>query len=354
MALQPKHERSESYEDQRSCPRDRPEREGNTALCGAGADKPEISQSLHRNTYDFTRENIRELEQIAIFRKAGFSLFEISIILEQPQRLPELLESKRQSLEADMEVQGNIREALARIQASEIGSVEEVAKSLRQAVSGTPAEKPKVARRWVILGVSVLLIVGICLFIHYVGLPRGDGSFMKPPAYAELSAAGVLLLLLGTSCLFMAIRYATCTRRARKLPQHATGIVTCVMDEHGFDGRFARAGSGSAGTREPGIGGTWQIHFMLWNEFRPDCWFPVIRYVDETGKERANTFLYGGFKGSWQKGDELQIAWDPKARDYIYPLEGKWLGQKALLYGFAGLVLLALAVFVFVQSGTYL
>ena len=52
----------------------------------------------------------------------------------------------------------------------------------------------------------------------------------------------------------------------------------------------------------------WQIHFMLWNEVRPDCWYPVIRYRDETGKERFNTFDYGGFRHSWNVGETVEIA----------------------------------------------
>ena len=116
------------------------------------------------------------------------------------------------------------------------------------------------------------------------------------------------------------------------------------MEEHGFDGRFARAGSGSAGTREPGIGGMWQIHFMLWNEVRPDCWYPVIRYRDETGKERSNTFDYGGFRHSWNVGETVEIAWNPGYPGYIYPLGGKWLKQKAVLYGLAGLALVIAGV----------
>ena len=83
----------------------------------------------------------------------------------------------------------------------------------------------------------------------------------------------------------------------------------------------------------------WQIHFMLWNEVRPDCWYPVIRYRDETGKERSNTFDYGGFRHSWNVGETVEIAWNPGYPGYIYPLGGKWLKQKAVLYGLAGLAL---------------
>ena len=41
---------------------------------------PIVEQTTHRNSYNFTEDNIRELERINIFRKAGFSIFEISVI----------------------------------------------------------------------------------------------------------------------------------------------------------------------------------------------------------------------------------------------------------------------------------
>lgn len=309
-----------------------------------GLVKPEITQSLHRNSYEFTRENVKELEQIAIFRKAGFSLFEISVIKEQPQRLPELLESKRQSLEMDISTQSSVREALERMQASEVGNIDEVAKNLRYAVANQKVKKKDGSRRWVILTVTAVIVTAICLWVHYVGICNRSGFFVKLAPSEEQTIAGAILLILSMPCLYMAVRYATCTRRANRLPRHGTGTVAHVMEEHGFDGRFARAGSGSAGTREPGIGGMWQIHFMLWNEVRPDCWYPVIRYRDETGTERSNTFDYGGFRGSWKIGETVEIAWNPSYPGYIYPLSGKWLTQKAALYGAAGLLLLTVSL----------
>lgn len=304
-----------------------------------GLVKPEVTQSLHRNSYEFTRENVKQLEQIAVFRKAGFSLFEISIIQEQPQRLPELLESKRQSLELDISAQSGVREALERMQASEVGNVDKVTRNLRYAVANQKVKKKDGSRRWIIVAVTVLIVNAVCLWVHYIGICNRSGFFVKLLPSEEKTIAGAILLALSLPCLYMAMRYATCPRRSRRLPRHGAGTVTHVMEEHGFDGRFARAGSGSAGTREPGIGGMWQIHFMLWNEVRPDCWYPVIRYRDETGKERSNTFDYGGFRHSWNVGETVEIAWNPGYPGYIYPLAGKWLKQKAMLYGLVGLAL---------------
>jgi len=313
-----------------------------------GLVKPTVTQSLHRNSYDFSRENVRELERISIFRKAGFSLFEISVIQQEPQRLPELLESKRQSMEAELDAQQGVREALDRLQASQVGNVEDVAEALRHAVANRKEPKVRGSRRWLYVTLILSVFLGGYLWLHNFGIYKSFYGWMPLKPWQEILIGAFLCLILSMPALFMAVRYGTCARRAGRLPQHTTGIVTKVLEEHGFDGSFARAGSGGAGTREPGIGGTWQINFMLWNEIRPDCWFPVIRYTDEKGRERSNTFTYGGFKNSWKEGDQVDIGWDPKNKDFIWPREGRWLKQKALLYSIVGLVLLGLSIWLFI------
>lgn len=296
-----------------------------------GLVKPTVTQSTHRNSYDFSRENIRQLERIAIFRKAGFSLFEISVILEQPERLPELLDSKRQSMEADLSAQAGILSALDRLQSSEIGDVDKVTQTLRFAVASQkePATTGSGLRRF-------LAVTAIVLLLLFLGAQELTQSRTPDKTRLLIIMTGCLLLLLGLIAFVMALRYATCPRRCRRLPQHGVGTVISVREARGFDIRFARAGTKSAGTREPGIGGIWQIFLMLWGEIRPDVYAPVIRYTDENGTEQSDTFCYGGFRRSWETGQQIKIAWNPKHLDCLYPLEGKWLAQKAWLYGIPG------------------
>lgn len=319
-----------------------------------GLVKPQVTQTMHRNAYDFSRENVKELERISIFRKAGFSLFEISVIIQQPERLPELLESKRQSMEADLEIQESVKDALSRLQASEIGDVDQVTKNLRFAVANRKPERKRGSRRWIYVTVILVALVGFYLWMHYIGIYKSFRGWVPLDPLMEYLLWGMLCLILSVPSLFMAVRYATCTRRAGKLPRHGVGTITAVMEEHGFDGSYARAGMASSGTRGPGIGGTWQINFMLWNEIRPDTYFPVVRYTDENGKEVSNTFDYGGFKKTWNVGDEVRISWDPQRKRTIYPLEGSWLTKKAVLYGIVGLIFLAVSIWLLGQANTLL
>ena len=143
---------------------------------------------------------------------------------------------------------------------------------------------------------------------------------------------------------FMSIRYITYIKRAKTLPNRGEGMVISVKEDHGFDASFARAGSGSAGTKEPGIGGIWQIVFMLWNEIRPDCWYPVVLYNEDDGKIESATLLYGSFKNTWKIGEIVELSWDEKKKMIVYPLNKKWLSKKIYFYLIFTCILLGISI----------
>lgn len=236
---------------------------------------PYVESGMYRNSYMFSETDVRELEEISVFRKAGFSIFEISLIKEMPEKLPELLDKKRLSLEMEINEKKSIKEAISRLEVHELGSASQI-----------------------------------------VGL---------------ISA-------------IMTIRYMTCTKRAGKLPNRGKGTVISVIEEHGFDASFSGAGGASAGSKEPGIGGIWQIFFMLWNEIRPDCWFPVILYDADEKKKESATLPYGSFKRTWQVGDVIDIAWKEPVSEIVYPLNNKWISKKILFYSLVSLVAFALFI----------
>ena len=68
-----------------------------------GLIQPHVEEGFQRNSYTFSEADVNELEKISVFRKAGFSLFEISLIKEMPEKLPELLNNKMLSLEMEIE-----------------------------------------------------------------------------------------------------------------------------------------------------------------------------------------------------------------------------------------------------------
>lgn len=95
---------------------------------------PHVENGVHRNSYTFSEKDVRELEEISVFRKVGFSIFEISLIKEMPEKLPELLDKKRQSLDLEIDEKKSIRDAISRLEVPELGSVSQSAASLRPTI----------------------------------------------------------------------------------------------------------------------------------------------------------------------------------------------------------------------------
>lgn len=283
---------------------------------------PHVEAGIHRNAYTFSENDVRELNEISAFRKAGFSIFEISLIKEMPEKLPELLDKKLRSLEMEIAEKKSIKEAISRLEVHELGNATKVADSLRPVMKNEDERKETIPKRWLYIGISIIIIT---IFLLYVYSKGGSVAFKMMCSF--------LFFLVALVSGIMTIRYMTCTKRADKLSNKGKGTVISVLEEHGFDASFG-AGSGGAGTKEPGIGGMWQIFFMLWNEMRPDCWFPVILYDNGKEKRESATVAYGSFQNTWQAGEEIDIAWNDTEPTIVYPLNKKWLSKKILFYSF--------------------
>ena len=126
------------------------------------------------------------------------------------------------------------------------------------------------------------------------------------------------------------------------------------LEEHGFDGSFARAGNAFAGISEPGIGGTWQLQFMIWNEIRSDCWFPIFQYTDHKGKVRTSSCPYGAFRDDYKVGDRVELGFTLKRPWDVFPHEGDWLRKKAIIYGIMAAVMIVVGTVMVFQFYPYL
>lgn len=293
---------------------------------------PHVEEGIHRNSYTFSETDVKELEEIAVFRKAGFSLFEIALIQEMPEKLPELLNTKIASLELEIVEKKNMKDALSRLEVHELANASQVADSLRPALKKEERIKDMHSKRPLYLCILSLLLFVFLFFVHSKG-----GMF----AVGIISS--FLCFLIGLISCVMTIRYATATHRAHNLPKKGKGTVVSVVEEHGFDIAYT-AGRGTAGMKEPGIGGIWQIFFMLWNEIRPDCWFPVILYHTSNDQKESATLRYGSFKNTWNIGDEIDIAWDEAMPSLVYPLNRKWITKKVWFYTFISCVAFILCI----------
>ena len=303
---------------------------------------PSVEETTHRKSYEFSEANLKELEQVGIFRKAGFSIFEISVIQREPHRLPELIKSKQENLEMEAEYRKQVQATFGRLTPEEMGNPSKLAEALRPAVEDRKVTTDKGSRRGFFVAFTLCTIVIFILWAHYIGVPTGRTfpAMWKVPWPVIAYVAGMTLLLISFFPGVMAVRYGTCTRRAKKMKGQTVGQVIAVLEEHGFDGSFARAGNAFAGISEPGIGGTWQLQFMIWNEIRSDCWFPIFQYTDHKGKVRTSSCPYGAFRDDYKVGDRVELGFALKRPWDVFPHEGDWLRKKAIIYGIMAAVMI--------------
>lgn len=130
---------------------------------------PYVESGVYRNSYMFSETDVRELEEISVFRKAGFSIFEISLIKEMPEKLPELLDKKRLSLEMEINEKKSIKEAISRLEVHELGSASQIADSLRPAIKKDDELKETVPKRWLYIGITILITLIFLLYVYSKG-----------------------------------------------------------------------------------------------------------------------------------------------------------------------------------------
>ena len=304
---------------------------------------PEVRSGIHNQSYHFSGEDLTRLRDIAALRQAGFGLADIKEMQQNPEKIPSLLSEHAALLSEEIAQKQAVKSALDRLSVGAQGTMSGAAEALRPTVERQPEPKKSSGVGFKVAGV-ILSVLCILLLLF--------GGKYTPFAGSQGNQQAALLLsifltactpILSGFCGVMGIRYLTCVGRARKLPCKGTGTVVQVIEQTGFDSAFASLGTGSTtgagGGRESGQGGVWQIWFMTWNEIRPDRWFPLIQYQDETGRLRAATYPYGWLKNTWQEGETPEIAWkaynpqkDLRRDNKIYPLHAPWLVKKGIVY----------------------
>lgn len=306
---------------------------------------PEVRPGLHGQSYHFTDANLARLRDIAALREAGFGLAEIREMLQHPERLPALLAERRSVLAAEIAQKQKTLDALERMTLPQQGEVARAADALRTAQEARHRQGPTL-KKWLDLLLKLLLLVLSVPALYLTGA-RGQNALAWERFRLVLLAGPMALLPIaaGLSAV-MAVRYATCTRRARRLPCRAVGRVALVAPDTDIpDILFATPAPAkdSDGLNSPGIlhGHTakvganiflGQIWRSAWNAARPDQWFPLVQYTDAAGTPRAGTFLYGGLRRTWQEGEELEIGYEPDAPARLAPLHASWLAKKAAAY----------------------
>ena len=300
-----------------------------------GLISPKVENGVHRNAYYFSEEDIVILQDIAVLRGAGFGIADIRQIQEHPEDLPKMLEEKQALLATEIFQKQALQEALHRLSVPEYGSTEQLVHALRPAVNQKKLPQPMTGKPyWKIMVTGMILcLLGGIMYVKYTSLGLGV-------------VAALISSILGVISGVMAYRYGSCEKRARHMPMHGKGVIVSVIEDHGFDIAFARAGGQAAGSKEPGAGGIWQFFFLMWNEIRPDCWYPVVQYYTEEGTQLSGTFPYGGMQHSWEEKEEVEIAWNPAQPEYLLPKNAPWLRRKAAAYAIVSVCFMTIAVII--------
>lgn len=302
-----------------------------------GLINPQTEEGIYRNSYYFSEEDIKQLEDIAILRNAGFGISDIRQMQQHPEMLPSMIEEKQNLLSAEIYEKKRLQNALYRLSETERGTTENLAKGLKQTVTHTDSPAPVLSARLKYITFAIILLV-LLLFTLYICHGK----------YLVLVFCTTLAVLLGSISIFMAFRYLTAQKRIASMPLSATGHIAGVIQNGGIDMAFASAGASTAGTKEPGAGNIWLFLMLFWNEIRPDNWYPIIQYTttDSEPAVQAGTFPYGAFKDTWVTGDTIEIVWNPDKLGTIFPTQTDWLKKKALLYALTGILLWALAFWI--------
>ncbi len=185
----------------------------------------------------------------------------------------------------------------------------------------------------VVLSLVILVVIGWDLII---------GSIFEPGILVRvvMGASVIFALISGV----MSVRYATALRRGARARHHGIGTVLRVKEGAGFPVSFSRAGNNGSSFSEQGRGGLWVFFFLFWYELRPDRWYPMIRFQDESGVQALSTFCYGGMKNDWAEGDQIEIAWNRYRENGLLPCSGNWTQRKAIIYALVSVMLLCVAL----------
>lgn len=311
-----------------------------------GLVKPTVDNNLHNRSFDFSDENVKQLQTIAVLRNAGLSMADIRFLQEQPEEIPVFLEAHKRKMTENLRKAMKLEEAIEGLSPDQRGNLDALAAGLERAVQPMEPETAGDSHLGLVIGATILLI--LALVCSVMGATRGRGGILTWMyafvAFCFVGSFGGLV-----SC-FMAVRYATACARARRLARHFKARVISVMLQTGYSSAYSIGSTATiGGPRWGGHGGIWALAFMVWNEIRPDHWYPLVQFRDESGKIRALTFPYGALRSTYQEGQYIDIAVTKDGYQAL-PLEAAWLRKKAAIYFVCGLALIVILMSLY---GTY-
>lgn len=284
--------------------------------------QPKVEEGLHYKSYAFDDNDIVQLKTIAVLRSAEFSVADIHKMLEDSNSIPYLVAEKEEKLSAQIIALQSVQRALKEMTFQDRSDVSRVADAI-EPMSIRSKETPKSSRN---------RLLWLCVYAGLFLLP----CFLFREICQYIVAA--MLLMAGMHFPIMAVGYFIHNRRFRRKSCRAWGCVVSIVTADGFENKWEE-------TTWEQIYGFMNLGFLHWNWIRPDHWIPVIQYESD-GELITAVYRYGALKTSWHLGDKLEIAWNPKKEQMIYPCFDRVIDRKAWVYLSFGLICWVGAIFI--------
>jgi len=285
-----------------------------------------VEPGLHYQSLSFDDGDIQRLKDIAALRSAEFSISDIRRMLEDPDCIPGMIGEKERDIDEKIATLKLIRTSLNSLSVADRTDVAQVADAIEPR-SPKRRETPKYNRLlW--LAVYTALFFGLSGFVWIQ--TRGTGI------YRVWWICIPLALLAGIWFPIMGLGYLRYNRRYRKAPCRGMARIVSVIPGESVEEFWED-------TNWDALRLILTMGFLHWDWVRPDHWTPLIQFMAE-GEIVTTAYRYGGLKGSWKVGQQVEVSWYPGKEKQVYPCGDPVIRRKGWVYLLGGLGLLMFAI----------
>ena len=151
---------------------------------------------LGRRNFDFSEKDVNDLSLISVFRKYGFSIPEITQIIKQPERIPEIVSSliqrKRTLANDEMALIASLESAVAKHPADAAS----LADLLRTSELPSPDENAKLSAGKSVLPIAHRIVIIVLALLPLVCGMISLNHVMRSYRYPVIDPIGVVIALL--------------------------------------------------------------------------------------------------------------------------------------------------------------
>ncbi len=128
---------------------------------------------MGRRTFDFTEQDVKVIQDIAVLRKYGFSINEIKTMFEAPESILEIIEKLKSRKQRCLEEEKQLLEKINNLMIGDMCNASEVAKVLSKSVENkdVPKDEMNFKQRfsYIIRGIIKTVVVYLPIFLFILG-----------------------------------------------------------------------------------------------------------------------------------------------------------------------------------------